>query len=86
MSARTDFKNALQALTTTLVKAEAARGTDDAALAALRDASREERKRVQAAHAILSVEFDDPRVPHENWYRQTLVRAEAVFGPLPAGE
>ena len=57
MNARTDFKNALQKLTTTLVKAEAAKEHgDDAAFAALKLTGLEQWKRVLATRATIVAE------------------------------
>jgi hypothetical protein len=82
MSARTDFKNALQKLTTTLVKAEAAREQDDAAaFEALRAAHVAEWQRVQTTHAAIVAELGEgATLPHQGWYEQTVARTEAVFG------
>jgi hypothetical protein len=87
MSARTDFKNALQKLTTTLVKAELAQGDDAAAFAELQTTSLEQWKRVRTTHAALVAELGaEAPLPHQGWYEQTVARAEALFGKLPAGE
>ena len=79
------FKNALQALTTTVVKAEAAQGSNAIAFEVQRAASVAERKRLREAHAALVAELrvsaPDATLPHATWLAQTLARAEALFGP-----
>jgi hypothetical protein len=89
MAAKIDFKNALQALTTTLVKAEAAKGSDEAAFATLRAASVAQWQRVETTHAVLVAERHangrgDKPLPHQGWYEQTVARVQAVFGALPS--
>jgi hypothetical protein len=78
------FKNALQALTTTVVKAEAAQGSDAAAFETLRAASIAQRQRLRETHAALVAELaaTDPTapLPHATWFGQTLARAAALFG------
>jgi hypothetical protein len=88
MPAKTDFKNALQALTTTLVKAEAVKGSDEAAFATLRAASEAQWQRVEATHAVFVAARaangrGDKPLPHLHWYEQTVARVQAVFGALP---
>ncbi len=90
MSSLTDFKNALQSLTTTVVKAEAAReGSDDAAFAELRTLGLVqwlELRALQAAFVAELLETDpEATVPHATWLVSTVARAEALFGPAPAG-
>ena len=85
MSSRTDFKNALQALTTTVVKAQAARAlADDAEFEAMHAASVAQRERLRETHAALAAELraskSDAALPHATWFEQTLTRAEAIFG------
>ena len=88
MSARTDFKNALQKLTTTLVKAEAAKEhDDDAAIEALKATSLEQWKRVGSTRAALVAELGtEAAPPHQGWYEQAGARAETLFGKLPVDE
>jgi hypothetical protein len=78
------FKNALQALTTTVVKAEAAQGSDAAAFETLRAASIAQRQRLRETHATLVAELavTDPAapVPYATWFGQTQARAAALFG------
>jgi len=86
MSVRTDFKNALQALTTTVVKAETAqaRASD---LAELRAVALAQWQRARELHAALTAELrataPDAPIPHQTWLEQTVRRAEALFGPAP---
>jgi hypothetical protein len=88
MSSRTAFKNALQSLTTIVVKAEAAHHQDEAAFQALREAGLAEWKRLRELHArfVAEVRAADPAapVPHASWLESTEKRAEALFGPSPA--
>jgi hypothetical protein len=88
MSARTDFKNALQKLTTTLVKAAAAKEHDDeAAIAALRATSVEQWKRVRTSQAALVAEMGaEAKLPHQGWFDESVARAEKLFGKLPGDE
>jgi hypothetical protein len=87
----TAFKNALQALTTTVVKAEAARGSNDAkAYDALRAASVAQRQLLRETHDALVAELNPTgatdaaaTLPHATWFGQTVARAEALFGPQP---
>jgi hypothetical protein len=83
----TAFKNALQALTTTVVKAEAVKGSNASAFEVQRAASVAERKLLRETHDALIAELgaSDPGtpLPHANWFAQTLARAEALFGPEP---
>ena len=87
MSALTDFKKALQALTTTVVKAEAAQaqGSSSAAFELQRAASVAERKLLRETYAALVAELSPSApgaaLPHATWIAQTLARAEALFGP-----
>jgi hypothetical protein len=78
------FKNALQALTTTVVKAEAAQGSDPAAFETLRAASVAQRQRLRETHATLVAELavTDPAapLPYATWFGQTQARAVALFG------
>ncbi len=89
MSALTDFKKALQALTTTVAKAEAAHtpGSSSAAFELHRAASVAERKLLHETHAALVAELSasapGAALPHATWFAQTLARAEALFGPEP---
>ena len=89
MSALTDFKKALQMLTTTVVKAEAAHteGSSTAAFELQRAASVAERKFLRetqtALLAELTADAPDATLPHATWLAQTLARAEALFGPEP---
>ena len=84
MSARTDFKKALQALTTTVVDAEAARGSDPAAFEALRSLGVARRQVLREKHATLVAELgadaSPATLPYATWFAQTLARAEALFG------
>ena len=86
MSALTDFKNALQALTTTIVKAEAVRGVNAAKFETMTSESVPQRRALNEARAALVAEVraSDPEatLPYENWFGQTLARAEALFGPI----
>ncbi len=84
-----EFKKALQALTTTVVKAEVVVGEpDEAARAELRAAGHLQWKRVLELHAALvgeqSASGADTPLPHGGWFEKTVARAEAAFGPLPA--
>jgi hypothetical protein len=85
MSAKTDFKKALQALTTTVVDAEAARTSKPAAFEALRSASVAHRQVLREKHAALVAELgataSGADLPYATWFAQTLARAEALFGP-----
>jgi hypothetical protein len=88
MSARNEFKNALQALTTTVVDAEAARDSSPDTFEALRSASVPRRQLAREKHAAFVAEWDatasgDP-LPYATWFTQTLARAEALFGPEAA--
>jgi hypothetical protein len=88
MSARNEFKNALQALTTTVVDAEAARDSNPDTFEALRSASVAHRQLVREKHDAFVAEWAatasaDP-VPYAAWFTQTLARAEALFGPETA--
>ena len=86
MSSRTDYRNALQALTTTVVKAEVAQESDPAEFEELRSASVEQRQRLQATHELVTAEViatGAKRFPHAGWLEKTLTRAEALFGPPP---
>lgn len=88
MSSRTDFRNALQALTSTVVKAEAARGSgDDAAFADLKAASLPQWRTLRARHAVLEAELRESepggQFPHAGWLAKTVARAEALFGEPP---
>ena len=86
MKSVTDFKKALQALSTIVVKAEAARGVDEAEFEAQRLASVPQRWRVRAAYAALSEDWKSQPpgpMPHEGWFLKTEARAEALFGPVP---
>ena len=89
MSALIDFKKALQTLTTTVVKAEAAQteGSSSAAFELQRAASVGERKLLRETHAALVAELSasapGATLPHATWLAQTLARAEALFGPEP---
>jgi hypothetical protein len=84
MSARTEFKNALQALTTAVVDAEAARGSDPAAFEALRSVVVARRQLLREKHAALVAEpradASPATLPYATWFAQTLARAEALFG------
>lgn len=88
----TAFKNALQALTTTVVKAEAAQSLNDSkAFDALRAASIAQRQLLRETHDALVAELDAmgakdaaSTLPHATWFGQTVARAEALFGPEPA--
>jgi hypothetical protein len=88
MTALSAFKNALQALTTTVVDAEAARDSNPAAFEELRGASVARRQLLREKHAALVAELaedaSDATLPHAGWFAQTLARAEALFGPEPA--
>jgi hypothetical protein len=92
VNASTAFKNALQALTTTVVKAEAAQGSNDAkAVDALRAASIAQRQLLRETHDALVAELNATgatdtaaALPHATWFGQTVARAEALFGPAPA--
>ncbi len=89
MSALTDFKKALQTLTTTVVKAEAAqaKGSSSAAFELQRAASVAETKLLRETHAALVAELNASApaaaLPYATWFAQTLARAEALFGPEP---
>ena len=90
MSALVDFKKALQALTTTVVKAEAAQeshGSSSAAFQLQRAASVTERKLLRETHAALVAELSasapGAQLPHATWFAQTVARADALFGPEP---
>ncbi len=90
MSALTEFKKALQTLTTTVVKAEAAQeaqGPSSDAFELQRAASVAERKLLRETHAALVAELGagapEATLPHATWFAQTLARAEALFGPEP---
>jgi hypothetical protein len=87
MSSLTSFKNALQALNTLVVKAEAARDSDAAAFEALRAASVAPRQLLSETHATLVAELrasdPEPTLPHATWFAQVQSRAEALFGPEP---
>jgi len=86
MSAQTAFKNALQALTTTIVKAEAVRGVNEAKFEAMAAESVPQRRALSDARAALVAEVSgnasEATLPYENWYGQTLARAEALWGPV----
>ncbi len=91
MSALADFKKALQALTTTVVKAEAAQesqGSSSDAFELQRAASVAERRLLRETHAALvaeqSASAPGTPLPHATWFAQTAARAEALFGPEPA--
>jgi hypothetical protein len=85
MSAQTAFKNALQALTTTIVKAEAVQGVNTAKFETMAAESVPQRRALNEARAALVAEVSanasEATLPYENWYGQTLARAEALFGP-----
>jgi hypothetical protein len=87
MSALTEFKKALQTLTTTVVKAEAAQGSNADAFELQRAASVAERKQLRETHAELVAELGasapGATLPHAAWFAQTVARAEALFGPEP---
>lgn len=82
------FKNSLQALTTTVVKAEAARSESAAIFEELRVASVGQRQRLRETHATLAAELAAKDavapLPHATWFEQTVARAAALFGPDPA--
>jgi hypothetical protein len=86
MSAHTAFKNALQALTTTIVKAEAVQGVNAAKFETMAAESVPQRRALNEARAALLAEFNasasETTLPYENWFGQTLARAEALFGPV----
>jgi len=88
MSARNEFKNALQALTTTVVDAQAARDSNPDTFEALRSASVAGRQLVREKHAAFVAEWaatgSGKSVPYEGWFTETLARAEALFGPEAA--
>ena len=88
MTSLNAFKNALQALTTTVVKAEAAQGANAADFEALRVASVAQRQLLRETHATLVAELAATdaaaTVPHATWFQQTVARAQALFGPAPA--
>ena len=85
------FKNALQALTTTVVKAEAARSSNDSmAYDALRAESIAQRRVLRETHDALVADLKEAgaldaaaALPHATWFGQTVARAEALFGPEP---
>ena len=85
MNARTAFKNALQALTTTVVDAEAARESYPDTFEELRGASVVRRQVLREKHAALIAELggtaSGATLPYATWFAQTLARAEALFGP-----
>jgi hypothetical protein len=89
MSALTEFKKALQTLTTTVVKAEAAQaeGSNADAFELQRAASVAERKLLRETHEALVAELGDSApgatLPHATWFAQTVARAETLFGPEP---
>ena len=84
MTSSNAFKNALQALTTTVVKAEAAQGSDATVFEALRAASVAQWNRLHETHTALVAELavTDPAapLPHATWFAQTMARATALFG------
>ena len=86
MSALAAFKNALQALTTTIVKAEAVRGVNAAKFETMAAESVPQRRALNEARAALVAEVSASDtaagLPYENWFGQTLARAEALFGPV----
>ena len=86
MKSSAAFKKALQTLTTTVVKAEAAQqGANAAAFEALRVASVAQRELLRETHAALVAELGataaEAELPHATWFGQTVARAEALFGP-----
>ena len=90
MSALADFKKALQSLTTTVVKAEAAQesqGSSSEAFERQRAASTAERRLLRETHAVLVAELSASApgtpLPHETWFAQTVARADTLFGPEP---
>ena len=90
MSALADFKKALQSLTTTVVKAEAAQesqGSSSDAFELQRSASAAERRLLRETHAALVAELSASApgapLPHATWFAQTVARADALFGPEP---
>jgi hypothetical protein len=87
MSAETEFKKALQKLTTTVVDAEAVKGMDEAAFEELRLVALAQRQQLHALHVALLAELaaihPKARLPHKGWLEKTMARAEALFGPLP---
>ena len=88
MTGRNEFKNALQALTTTVVDAQAARDSNPDTFETLRSASVALRQLVREKHAAFVAEWSatasGDSVPYAGWFKETLVRAEALFGPEPA--
>ena len=86
MSAQTAFKNALQTLTTTVVKAEAVKDVNAAKFEAMAAESVPQRRALTEARAALMAELSpnppEGALPYENWFGQTLARAEALFGPV----
>lgn len=75
------FKKAIQTLTTTVVKAEAAE-PGSAELAALERDGRAQLEQLLAMHAEMTAvaERDGTARTHQGWFEQTVARARAIFG------
>lgn len=73
------FKKAMQVLTTTVVKAEAAeRSTPE--FMELHEQGLKQLEELLAIHAALEPTEEGGRPPHQTWFEQTVARARAVFG------
>jgi hypothetical protein len=87
MSVETAFKKALQKLTTTVVDAEAVKGTDASAFEELRTLGVAQWHELRTLHVALLAELaaihPNARLPHKGWLEKTVARAGALFGPLP---
>ena len=76
------LKKAIQVLTTTVVKAEAA-GPDSPQFAALKTEGLAQLEQLLTIHAVTALSGADGEVTarkHEGWFMETVNRARAIFG------